>query len=134
MFLGMLSKENKERFINLCAIAVAADDIVVEAEKNMIFAYCREMNIKDHMPEVTCSLDELLNEIKNNSSDQEKRIIVFETWGLFGADDVYAPEEEELMKKIIDTLEIDKNFFAHTLSLFNIYKSVYKEICKHILL
>lgn len=134
MFLGILSKENKERFIKLCGIAVAADGKVVEAEKDMVFAYCREMNIKEHMPEETCALDELLNEIKNGSSDQERRIIVFETLGLFGADDKYAPEEEELMKKIIDILEIDKTSFAHTLSLFNVYKSVYKEICNHILL
>lgn len=134
MFLAILSNENKERFINLCGFAVAADGIVVEAEKNMIFAYCREMNIREHMPEETCSLDELLHEIKNGSSEQEKRIIAFEILGLFGADDEYAPEEEKLMKKIIDVLEIDKASFAHTLSLLNIYKSVYKEICNHILL
>lgn len=134
MFLGILSKENKERFIHLCSIAAAADGIVVEAEKNMVFAYCREMNIKEYMPEEIRPLDELLNEIKNDSSDQERRIIAFETLGLFSADDEYALEEEELMKKIIDTLEIDKISFAHTLSLLNIYKSVYKEICNHILL
>lgn len=134
MFLSILSKENKERFINLCGVAVAADGIVVEAEKNMVFAYCREMNIKEHMPEETCSLDELLTEIKNDSSDQERSIIAFEILGLFSADDEYAPEEEEMMKKIIDILEIDKTSFAHTLSLLNIYKSIYKEICNHILL
>lgn len=134
MFLGILSKENKERFINLCGIAAAADGIVVEAEKNKVFAYCREMNIKEHIPEEIRSLDELLNEIKNDSSDQERKIIAFEILGLFNADDEYSPEEEELMKKIIDTLEIDKISFAHTLSLLNIYKSVYEELCKHILL
>ena len=134
MFLGILSEENKERFINLCGIAATADGMVVEAEKNMVFAYCREMNIKEHMPAATRSLDELLNEIKNGSSEQERRIIAFETLGLFSADDEYAPEEEELMEKIIDTLEIDKTSFAHTLSLLNVYKSVYKEICNHILL
>lgn len=134
MFLGILSKENKECFINLCGIAAAADGIVVEAEKNKVFAYCREMNIKEHIPEEIRSLDELLNEIKNDSSDQERKIIAFEILGLFNADDEYSPEEEELMKKIIDTLEIDKISFAHTLSLLNIYKSVYEELCKHILL
>lgn len=133
MFLGILSKENKERFINLCGIAVAADGKVAEAEKNLVFAYCREMDIEEHMPEETCSLDELLNEIKSDSSERERRIIAFEILGLFSADDEYASEEEELMKKIIITLEIDKISFAHTLSLFNIYRSVYKEICNHIL-
>lgn len=133
MFLGILSKENKERFINLCSAAVAVDGKVVEAERNLVFAYCREMDIEEHIPEKTCSLDELLNEIKNNSSDQERRIIAFEILGLFSADDEYAPEEEELMKKILGILEIDKSSFAHTLSLFNIYMSIYKEICNHIL-
>lgn len=134
MFLGILSKENKERFINLCSVAVAADGVVVEAEKDMIFAYCREMNIEEHMPGGARSLDELLNEIKNDSSDQERKIIAFETLALLYADDEYTPEEEELMVKIVETLEIDKASFAHTLGLFDIYKTVYKELCNNILL
>lgn len=64
MFLALLSDENKEKFIELCSLAADADGMVVEDEKNMIYAYCREMNIKEKFPENNHRLEEILASIK----------------------------------------------------------------------
>lgn len=48
---------------------------------------------------------------------------------MFLADDDYAREEEEMMKKIVEALNIVPEKLESMLSLLNIYKSVYDEIC-----
>ncbi len=133
MFLALLSDENKEKFIELCSLAADADGMVVEDEKNMIYAYCREMNIKEKFPENNHTLEEILASIKKDSTEQEQKIIVFESLGLLSADDEYTAEEEAFMQKILEAFEMSKESFNQMMSLFTIYKSVYKELWKTVI-
>ena len=48
---------------------------------------------------------------------------------MFLSDNDYAKEEEIMMQKIIEQLHIEREKFECMLSLLNIYKSVYEEIC-----
>ena len=92
-------------------------------------AYCREMNVEQRVPDNTSSLDDVLKEISENATEREKNIIVFEILAMFLADNDYAKEEEKMMKDIIEKLNISDEKLNSMLSLLNIYKSVYDEIC-----
>lgn len=49
------------------------------------------------------------------------------------ADDEYTAEEEAFMQKILEAFEISKESFNQMMSLFTIYKSVYKELWKTVI-
>ena len=129
MFLNILAEENKERFMKLCGCAIYADGIVADEEKELALTYCREMNIEQRVPDNSEPLEDVLKELSEYATEREKKIIVFEILGMFLADDDYAREEEEMMKKIVEALNIVPEKLESMLSLLNIYKSVYDEIC-----
>ena len=129
MFLNLLAEENKERFIKLCGCAIYADGIVADEEKELALAYCREMNVEQRVPDNSTILEDVLKELDEGATEREKNIIAFEILGMFLSDNDYAKEEEMMMQKIIEQLHIEREKFECMLSLMNIYKSVYEEIC-----
>lgn len=129
MFLNLLDEANKERFIKLCGCAIYADGIVADEEKELALAYCREMNVEQRVPDNSAVLDDVLKELDEGATEREKNIIAFEILGMFLSDNDYAKEEEIMMQKIIEQLHIEREKFECMLSLLNIYKSVYEEIC-----
>jgi hypothetical protein len=129
MFLNLLDEANKERFIKLCGCAIYADGIVADEEKELALAYCREMNVEQRVPDNSAILDDVLKELDEGATEREKNIIAFEILGMFLSDNDYAKEEEIMMQKIIEQLHIEREKFGCMLSLLNIYKSVYEEIC-----
>lgn len=129
MFLNLLAEANKERFIKLCGCAIYSDGIVADEEKELALAYCREMNVEQRVPDNSAVLDDVLKELDEGATEREKNIIAFEILGMFLSDNDYAKEEEIMMQKIIEQLHIEKEKFECMLSLLNIYKSVYEEIC-----
>ncbi len=133
MFLNILSKENKERFIKICGCAIYADGVVADEEKELAMAYCREMNVEQRVPDNSASLDDILKELNENATEREKNIIVFEILAMFLVDNDYAKEEEKMMQDIIEKLNISDEKLNSILSLLNIYKSVYDEICSAVL-
>ena len=129
MLLNLLDEANKERFIKLCGCAIYADGIVADEEKELALAYCREMNVEQRVPDNSAILDDVLKELDEGATEREKNIIAFEILGMFLSDNDYAKEEEIMMQKIIEQLHIEREKFECMLSLLNIYKSVYEEIC-----
>ena len=115
--------------MKLCGCAIYADGIVADEEKELALTYCREMNIEQRVPDNSEPLEDVLKELSEYATEREKKIIVFEILGMFLADDDYAREEEEMMKKIVEALNIVPEKLESMLSLLNIYKSVYDEIC-----
>ncbi len=128
MFLGLLSEDNKRRFLELCVHSSNADGIFDEKEKDMVYAYCREMNIPEGIPETSKHLDEIINEIYNDSDSKEKRIIIFELLGLMLADENFANEEKDMLQSLCNKFEISDNELSKIISLLEIYKKVYDEI------
>ena len=129
MFLNLLAEANKGRFTKLCGCAIYADGIVADEEKELALAYCREMNVEQRVPDNSAVLDDVLKELDEGATEREKNIIAFEILGMFLSDNDYAKEEEIMMQKIIEQLHIEREKFECMLSLLNIYKSVYEEIC-----
>lgn len=129
MFLNLLTEANKERFIKLCGCAIYADGIVADEEVELALAYCREMNIEQRVPDNSAVLKDVLKELDEEATEREKNIITFEILGMFLSDNDYAKEEEVMMQEIVEGMHITKDKFNNMLSLLNIYKSVYGEIC-----
>ena len=129
MFLNLWTEENKGRFTKLCGCAIYVDGIVADEEKELALAYCREMNVEQRVPDNSAILGDVLKELDEGATEREKNIIAFEILGMFLSDNDYAKEEEIMMQKIIEQLHIEREKFECMLSLLNIYKSVYEEIC-----
>ena len=73
MFLMLLKEENKERFLKVCVYAAMSNEIFAEEEKLMISAYCREMNIAEHIPETTAEFDAFIPELAENTDSKDCR-------------------------------------------------------------
>ena len=50
MLLNALQEKNRELFLEVCVHAAMANKVLEKEEQEMIFAYCREMNIPEHIP------------------------------------------------------------------------------------
>lgn len=128
MFLIQLKEENKELFLKVCIHASMANGIFEDEEKEMISAYCREMNIPVNMPEYGETLDETLSVLAEQADDVEKKIIILEILGLVRADGVYDAAEKTFMKQLVEGLNIKEDILSKYNSLLEIYTSVCKEL------
>lgn len=77
MFLSYLNEVNKEGFLKLCVHAALSDNNFAEEESEVIAAYCREMDLNVHQPEVCESFQDLVKELNNSTTKKEKNIISF---------------------------------------------------------
>lgn len=125
MFLKYLEEENKKRFLQLCVHAAYADEILEEAEQEMMREYCREMNIPEVIPNRDIALEKVLNEIKDNSNHKEKNIIILELLGLLKADGVYDEREKVFLKKVVDAINMKED----TVKNIEKFLDEYIEIC-----
>lgn len=128
MFLNYLEEENKERFLKLSVYAALANGVFAEEEKEMLCAYCREMNIPEMIPDTSDVLENVLADIEENANSVEKNIIVLEILGLMKVDSIYDEEEKEFIKKIVEGIKVEKSFLDKIYSLLEVYTVVYKEL------
>lgn len=128
MFLNLLQEGNKELFIKLCVHASLANEIFAEEEKEIIYAYCREMNIDEHIPEESGDFDEIIRTLITQADNVEKNIIILEALGLMKADGIYDEKEEIFMKKLIEGIGIKSDILSKYNSLLEIYIAVCKEL------
>lgn len=128
MFLHLLQETNKTVFLKLCVHASLANDIFAEEEKELIHAYCREMNIKEHIPEQTETFEQIMEILSVQADSVEKNIIILEILGLLKADGIYDEKEEEFMKKLAAGMKVKEEVVSKYNSLLEIYLSVCKEL------
>lgn len=128
MFLNQLEQKTKNAFLELCAYAAMANDVLEKAEEETMYAYCREMNICERMPNRERKLSELLTYLAENTDSCEKKIIILEILGLMKIDGVYDNKEKEFMSNLVDGLEMEKNILSKLEKLLDSYMDLYKEI------
>lgn len=128
MFLSQLRKENKELFLKLSVYASNANDLFVDEEKELIYAYCREMGIPEVMPDTSETIDIILNQISEQADDVEKNIIILEILGLVKADGVYDEKEKAFMCQMMDGIKVKRDVLSQYNSLLEVYGAVFKEI------
>lgn len=128
MFLNQLNQENKESFLKICVLASLSNDVFAQEEREMISAYCREMNIPDNIPDCNESLEEVLNNLVDKASDIDKKIILLEIIGLLKSDGLYDEKEMIFIGSLVKGLNIKEEVLSKIISLLEIYTTVYKEL------
>lgn len=128
MFLNYLEEENKERFLKLCVYAALANDTFEKKEKEMIYAYCREMSISEYIPDICDNFEDVLNDISKNTNNIEKNIILLEILGLVKSDGVYDDKEREFMEKLAEGIKVKEDMLERTNSLLDIYMDICKDL------
>ena len=127
MFLMKLSEQAKTDFVELCHYAANADGVFADEERQLISRLCGEMNVAESNTSLR-PLDDLLESVSKNATMPEKKIMVFELLGIVYADNEYTTEEEKFLEKVVNAIEIDLNEMRHIVGLFEIYKTIYKEL------
>lgn len=128
MFLSYLNKVNKEGFLKICVHAAVSNEIFADEEKLAIAAYCREMDLNIHEPEVSEEFQDLLKDLKASTTKEEKNIIVLETLALVKSDSIYDEKEKEFMRKLIDGLGISNSELTKFEKLLDKYTQIGKEL------
>ncbi len=128
MFLNLLQESNKELFLKVCVHASLSNEIFAEEEKEMINAYCREMNITEHIPSESDDFDQVVNSLAEQADDIEKKIIILEILGLIKSDGIYDEKEKCFMKKFVEGMKIKSDVLSKFNSLLEIYLAVCKEL------
>ncbi len=128
MFLNQLENENKQSFLKVCVLAALSNGVFANEEKEMIGAYCREMNIPENVPEHSDSMEDVLAVLAEKASDMEKNIIVLEVLGLVKSDGVYEDKEKAFMKTLVCGMKVKEGILAKMESLLEIYTVVCKEL------
>lgn len=106
MYLGQLSNEKKELFLDLSIhVALSNNDLAAE-EKATIDAYCDEMGLPASDYVAKKDLQEVLEELKMKCTNTEKNIILIEIVGLMMSDSIYDTMEEKFMKDVQAALGI----------------------------
>ena len=129
MFLNELSEKDKELFLNLCGHAIMADDVVEPEEMEYLALCCHEMEMPNQLPDISESLEDILDGITENSNAYERKIIVFELIRLFKYDNSYDDEEKAFMKPILAKLGISEEIHDKLEKLADEYTKVYNNIC-----
>ena len=129
MFLNELGEKDKELFLNLCGHAIMADDVVEPEEMEYLALCCHEMEMPNQLPDISESLEDILDGITENSNAYERKIIIFELIRLFKYDNSYDEEEKAFMKPVLTKLGISKEVHDKLEKLADEYTKVYNNIC-----
>lgn len=128
MFLNQLNQENKELFLKICVLGSLSNDDFEQKEKEMILAYCREMNIPENVPECNESLEQILKNLSEKTSDIEKKIILLEVMGLIKSDGFYDEKERIFINSLVENLNIKEDLLSKITSLLETYTRVCNEL------
>lgn len=100
MYLSILTEKEKQLFLNLAYTLAYSDGEFGDEEKLLLDAYCNEMGTTFDRPETAVSLNELLESLKRDIFENNRKVVYFELLGLAVVDGKYSEEE----KKVMDTV------------------------------
>lgn len=126
MFLGVLTHEAKTKFMEFVYLIANIDGNYAEDEQELINSYQVELNMPV-LPEITDSIDDLLAYFAAQSQNV-KKIVVFEIYGLILADDVISPTEQNILDAINNTFGIDTSILTTIKGLVKELQNVYDKI------
>ena len=127
MYLGGLSIEQKNLFLDLCVHGANSNNDFADDEKEMVNAYCAEMQIPVRYTEEN-DLDACLEKLIKISNEEELRAILIEITALILADDICDEQEEAFMQKFIQQAGITDSEYKHVSEMLTKLSSLYKEM------
>ena len=128
MFLNRLNEATKESFLKLCVYAALSNGIFAEKEKEILFAYCREMNVNEIIPDTPETFEELITKINSETNAEEKNIYILEVLALIKSDEIYDEKEQEFMKKLAFGLGFSDDVLVKYNNLLEKYLEIGKEL------
>lgn len=128
MYLNKLNENQKGLFLQLVYAAAMANGEYVEQEKAIIETYCREMDTEFDPKDATNDVDAVISVLSSISTDEEKRIIVFEVMGLILADYTYDDAEKGFMGKLSAAFGVDKAYIDKCEMLIDEYLKLQSDI------
>jgi hypothetical protein len=132
MFLGQLSEESKNLFLQLCIDAALANDVVEVEETQTIGEYCREMDIPKPTSYEAVPLDTLLAGTDKLPA-VEKKIILTELLGLVKVDGVYDQSETVFIEKVTKAFGVSDSVLAELADLLDRYLALCTELSQVVL-
>lgn len=112
MYLATLSERQKDLFLDLSIFSMQSDGVIEPREQEVVYQYCGEMGIERRKEAQSKSVEELLKELKSISTESELKKITIELVALMYADEDFADEENELLKKLADTFEFTSHIMG----------------------
>ncbi len=128
MFLNLLEDENKLLFLKISMKAAMINDEFTPEEEELLYAYCREMNIPETIPYGDEDYEEILDELSVQADDVEKKIVILETLGLVRTDGHYDEKERSFMEYLAKRLDVNVSVLDYFNSLLEIYTTVCQEL------
>ena len=127
MYLGKLNDEQKNLFLDLCIHGANSNNDFADDEKEMVNAYCTEMQIPVRYTEEN-DLDSCIDRLIKISSEEEIRAILIEITALILADDICDEQEEVFMQKFIKKTGISNDEYKRVSEMLARLSTLYKEI------
>lgn len=132
MYLALLKQNEKENFLKLAVALSSADGNFGKEEHFMISQYCDEMGLDNHIPN-DVDKDFIVNEIANDSSIQNKKIMIFELLGLAMSDKNFNKSEETLILSFANKLGIDAEYVVNCKEMITKYLELQNQINNYII-
>ena len=128
MYLDVLNDKEKELFLSFAYNLSAADKDFSPEERILISACCREMGIEFDMGKINLSIDETIDAINKNCSQQVKKVIIFEAIRLAVVDSEYDDDERKIIHRAVDTFGLDAAYHDKCENVLNDYFSLLDKI------
>ena len=156
MFLGMIGNQCRKDFLELAIELCMADGNFADDEREMLRQYGVEVGVvgtesaevmmnryekaiteKENNGEDSCKRDfrihTLIERIKDNSDERERKIILFELLGLAYADDNFAEEEKKFIREAKEVFGIEDEFVEKAMLLLEQYMELQEKITGYVL-
>ncbi|ETP72537.1 hypothetical protein UYO_1466 [Lachnospiraceae bacterium JC7] len=129
MFLNQLSYQEKKMFLDLSIHVAKANDTLAREEKELISAYCAEMQL----PPIELYETEPIETVSDYFAMSElhvKKIVMLEILGLVYVDGSYDTAEESFIKKFANNIGITEEIYDNLHETIRSYYKVCKEMAE----
>lgn len=128
MYLTRLNEKQKVVFLELAYQIVSADGNYSDAEKQMMTAYYREMELSSETEVKEKKLEEIIAELNKAFGIVEKKIVVFEAVGLAMIDGNCASSEKDILNRVQSAIGIPTEYYSQCESLIKDYIELQNKI------
>lgn len=128
MFLSVLSEEEKQLFLNLAYTLAYSDGEFGKEEQALIDAYCEEMKTSFHRPEKPIELKKLLEDLKTEILENNRKAVYFELLGLAVVDGKFSEEEKKVMEAVRENFGLSNEFASKCYDFLQQYLQMQERI------
>lgn len=125
MFLQVMNREEREKFLELIYKVANIEGEYAEEEKELIDSYKNELELTEILD--TGNIEGLIEYFSSKTTEM-KKIILFEVIGLINVDDKIVKEEEDIFKKLVESFGVDNESVEKIEMVAKKLQQVYDEV------